>query len=49
MTLNFIREVLQQDGEKQFLYLHDWGTGFQYLIFPSKVKAESWIQNQREY
>jgi len=47
-TLDFVREVLQTGGEKWFLYVHDWGTGFQYLIFPSKADAESWLQQQKE-
>jgi len=48
-TLDFVREATKvEDGENGFLYVHDWGTGFQYLIFPSKADAESWIQNQTE-
>jgi len=43
-TLNFVRVARKaKDNANGFLYIHNWPTGFQELIFKSKEKAEEWI------
>ena len=43
-TLNFVRVATEaKDTHSGFLYIHNWATGWQELIFSSKEAAESWI------
>ena len=44
-TLNFVRIAREsKDNANGFLYVHNWETGFQELIFKSKEEAEEWIK-----
>ena len=48
-TLSFARVATQaKDNADGFLYVHNWATGFQQLVFASKEAAETWISNTNE-
>ena len=48
-TLNFVRVATKaKDDANGFIYIHQWETGFQELIFTSKESAEEWIKNQNK-
>ena len=48
-TLNYVRVAREsKDNHNGFLYVHNWPTGFQELIFSSKKSAETWIKIQNE-
>lgn len=43
-TLHYHGKATRQNhGVDGVIYLHRWQTGFQYLIFPSKERAEEWL------
>ena len=48
-TLHFVRVATKaKDSLDGLLYIHQWETGFQELIFNSKESAENWIKNQNK-
>ena len=48
-TLNFVRVAREsKDSHNGFLYIHNWATGFQELIFSSEEAAETWIEIQNQ-
>jgi len=48
-TLHFVRAATKaKDSLDGLLYIHQWETGFQELIFNSKESAENWIKNQNK-
>ena len=46
-TLNFVRVATEKkDNAKGFIYMHNWATGWQELVFNSKESAEAWLNNK---
>lgn len=45
-TLNFVRVATKaKDNADGFLYIHNWPTGWQELIFHTKEEAALWVKN----
>jgi len=50
-SLWFFKKVTgAKHGSSGLMYVHDWGTGWQHLIFKSHEEASEWIKgvNERE-
>jgi hypothetical protein len=45
-TLNFVRVATKaKDNADGFLYIHNWATGWQELIFHTKEEAALWVNS----